>query len=259
MLDHPTVDKLLALHLAAMARGLVEQMNNPELVATLTFEERLGLLVDRQLTDRDNQRMVRRLKNAKLRQSACLEDLDFKAVRGLDRALLAKLADGSWIQQNANVLITGPTGVGKTYLACALAQKACRGGVGAFYVRMPRLAADLQTARAEGRLARVLDGLARKPLLVLDDWGLTGFNDTLRRDLLEIVEERHGRRSLIITSQFPVDKWHELIGDPTMADAILDRIVHNSHRIAMKGGTMRKGVSDGPDDAGSSPAARPKA
>lgn len=249
MLNHPTVEKLLALRLPAMARGLVEQMNNPEMEA-LSFEERLGLLVDRQLTERDSQRMVRRLANAKLREQACIEDLDFRAVRGLDRALLARLSEGAWIRQGHHVLITGPTGVGKTYLACALAQKACRDGVGAFYVRMPRLVADLDAARAEGRHRRVLDSLVRKPLLILDDWGLTGFTDELRRDLLELVEERHDRRSIIITSQFPVEKWHDLIGDPTLADAILDRIVHKAHKIAMKGASMRKTRNNGPEGEG---------
>ena len=250
MLNHPTVEKLIALRLPAMARGLVEQMNNPDLEA-LTFEERLGLLVDRQLTERESQRMVGRLAKAKLRQQACLEDLDFRAVRGLDRAVVARLADGAWIRQGQHVLITGPTGVGKTYLACALAQKACRDGTSALYVRMPRLVADLDAARAEGRHRRVLDSLARKPLLILDDWGLTSFTDELRRDLLELVEDRHDRRSIIITSQFPVEKWHDLIGDPTLADAILDRLVHKAHKIAMKGASMRKArpsEGDGTDD-----------
>ena len=250
MLNHPTVEKLIALRLPAMARGLVEQMNNPDFEA-LTFEERLGLLVDRQLTERESQRMVGRLAKAKLRQQACLEDLDFRAVRGLDRAVVARLADGAWIRQGQHVLITGPTGVGKTYLACALAQKACRDGTSALYVRMPRLVADLDAARAEGRHRRVLDSLARKPLLILDDWGLTSFTDELRRDLLELVEDRHDRRSIIITSQFPVEKWHDLIGDPTLADAILDRLVHKAHKIAMKGASMRKArpsEGDGTDD-----------
>lgn len=243
MLNHPTVEKLRALKLHAMAQGLVEQMENPD-YAALSFEERLGLLVDRQLTDRDSQRMARRLKNAKLRQSACLEDLDFRSTRGLDRAVMARLADGAWLRQGQHVLITGPTGVGKTYLACALAQKACRDGVTAQYIRMPRLMADLQAARAEGRHTRVLDTLARKPLLVLDDWGLTGFTDELRRDLLELVEERHERFSLVIASQFPVESWHELLGDPTLADAILDRIVHRAHRLTLKGASMRKKSAD---------------
>lgn len=252
MLEHPTIDKLHALNLGAMARGLAEQMANPDMLA-LAFEERLGLLVDRQLTERDNRSMARRLANARLREQACLEDLDYRAARGLDRALVAKLSDGAWMRQGRHVLITGPTGVGKTYLACALAQKACRDGVSALYLRMPRLVTDLASARAEGRHRRTLDALARKPILILDDWGLTGFTEELRRDLLELVEERHNRHSLVITSQFPVDTWHELLGDPTPADAILDRIVHRAYQINLKGESMRKSgpgsQEDGHDDA----------
>jgi len=248
MLNHPTIEKLQRLKLFAMARGLTEQLNQPEMAA-LSFEERLGLLVDRQLTERDSQRMARRLSNARLRQNACMEDLDFRAARNLDRALLARLSEGSWLNQRLNVLITGPTGVGKTYLACALAQKACRQGVNALYIRMPRLVSDLQAARAEGRHRRVLDMLAKKPLLVLDDWGLCGFTDDVRRDLLELVEEPHERRSLVIASQCPVESWHDLLGDPTLADAILDRLVHGAYKLALKGGSMRKSRSENNDDS----------
>lgn len=250
MLNHPTVEKLISLRLPAMARGLAEQMGIPSLEA-LSFEERLGLLVDRQLTERENQRMVRRLATAKLRQRACIEDLDFQTIRGLDRSLVARLAEGAWLRQGQHVLITGPTGVGKTYLACALAQKACRDGTNTLYLRMPRLVADLDAARAEGRHRRFLDSLARKPLLVLDDWGLTTFTNELRRDLLELIEERHDRRSIIITSQFPIERWHDLIGDPTLADAILDRLIHRAHKVVMKGASMRKGKATGGNEAGS--------
>lgn len=239
MLNHPTVEKLVALRLPAMARGLTEQLESPE-YAALSFEERLGLLADRQLTEHDNTRMARQLASAKLRQSACLEDLDYRTARGLDRSLIARLSEGDWLRQGHHVLITGPTGVGKTYLACALAQKACRNGTAALYIRMPKLVADLQAARAVGQHARSLNTLVRKPLLVLDDWGLTGFTEELRRDLLELVEERHERRSLVIASQFPVESWHDLIGDPTLADAILDRIVHRAHRFTLTGESLRK-------------------
>ncbi|HAG59432.1 MAG TPA: AAA family ATPase [Arthrobacter bacterium] len=240
MLNHPTLDKLQALKLGAMARGLAEQMENLAM-AELTFEERLGLLADRELTARDNRRMTGRLRGARLRLSACLEDIDYRATRGLDRGLLAKLADCQWVQQGYNVLVTGPTGAGKTYLACALAQKACRDGYTSLYVRMPRLFEDLQAARGDGTYPKLLANLARKHVLVLDDWGLAPLTDENRRDLLEIVEDRYDGRSTVIASQLPVEHWHDKIGDSTLADAILDRIVHKAYKVKLKGGSMRKG------------------
>lgn len=239
MLNHPTLEKLQALRLPAMAKGLREQLENPT-VAGMSFEERLGLLVDRELTDRENRRLATRLRGAKLRQSACMEDIDHRASRGLDRSVLAKLADCQWVGQGFNVLITGPTGAGKTYLACALAQKACREGFSTLYVRIPRLFHDLHAAKGDGRYPKLLDSLAKKQLLVLDDWGLATFDDEARRDLLEIVEERYQTRATIIASQFPVETWHEAIGDPTLADAILDRVIHQSYKLKLKGGSMRK-------------------
>jgi len=239
VLTHPTSEKLAALGLAGMAKALDEQRRTPA-VEALSFEERIGLLVDREADERDARRLVTRLKFASLRQSACVEDLDLRTPRGLDRAVLAHLVDGAWIGRAENLLITGATGLGKSWIACALGHKACRDGRSVLYLRVPRLFEQLAIARGDGRCARLLKTIARVDLLVLDDWGLATLTAGERRDLLEILEDRHGRKSTIVTSQLPVDAWHAVIGDPTLADAILDRLVHNAHRLELRGDSMRK-------------------
>lgn len=239
MLNHPTLDKLQALKLTGMYKALSEQMAMVDLV-DLSFEERLGLLVDREMTERDTRRLSTRLRKAKLRQSACIEDLDYRHPRGLDKSLLATLATCQWIRERHNVLITGPTGIGKTWIACALGHKACREGFTALYVRLPRLLQELPISKGDGRYVKLMASLAKTDLLLLDDWGLATLSDENRRDLLELLEDRHDRRATIVTSQFPVEHWHEAIGDPTLADAILDRLVHNAYKITLKGESMRK-------------------
>lgn len=242
MLIHPTLEKLRSLKLEGFARGLEEQMGNAEM-AGLSFEERLGLLVDREVMDRENKRLAGRLHRAKLRQSACLEDIDFRHPRGLDRSLVMSLAGCNWIKEHLNVLLTGATGTGKSYLACALAHRACLEGYSALYARVPRLFGELAVARGDGRYAKMLKSIARVDVLVLDDWGLARLNAEERGDLLEIMEDRYQMRSTIVASQLPVDKWHEVIGDPTIADAVLDRLVNNAYRISLSGESMRRKLS----------------
>jgi DNA replication protein DnaC len=242
VLIHPTLDKLTALKLGGMAQALTEQLGMHDLDA-LSFEERLGLLVDREMTERQNRRLRLRLRKARLRLTAVLEDIDYRRPRGLDKSLILALAACRWVEERHNVLITGPTGVGKSYLACALAQKACRENYRALYARMPRLLQDLAVARADGRYGKVLAHLLKHDVLVIDDWGLAPLDDAGRRDLLEILEDRYDRRSTIVVGQIPVSAWHEMIGDPTLADAILDRLVHRAHHIQMKGESMRKTVT----------------
>jgi len=251
MLTHPTIDKLHQLRLAGMARAFTVQLAQPD-VTTLSFEERLGLLVDEECTVRDEMRLRTRLRTAALRQSACLEDIDFRHPRGLDKAVVKKLASGAWLREHLNCLVTGPTGVGKSYVACALAHQACRDGYRVRYLRLPRLLGELGIARGDGRYRKVLGQLARLDLLVLDDFGLAAFTDHNRRDLLEILEDRYERRSTLVTSQFPVDQWHALLGDATLADAILDRLVHNAYRITLQGESMRKRQNRLTDTEGSS-------
>jgi DNA replication protein DnaC len=239
MLIHPTLEGLRALKLEGFVRGLEEQRGQAE-VESLGFEERLGLLVDRELGDREQQRLARRLRRAKLRQSSCLEDVDFRHPRGLDRSLVLALGTCRWVREHLNVLIVGATGTGKSYLACALAHRSCLQGYTALYLRVPRLLRELATARGDGRYGKLLRSLAKVDLLVLDDWGLSRLDADERRDLLEIMEDRYQLRSTIVASQLPVEAWHEVIGDPTLADAILDRLVHNAYRISLTGGSMRR-------------------
>jgi DNA replication protein DnaC len=239
MLTHPTHDRLVALGLTGMAKAFEEQRQQPN-VASLTFEERFGLLVDREAIERENKRLVTRLKFANLRQNATIEDLNTKAARGLDKALFAKLATGEWIARRQDLLITGKTGTGKSWLACALGHRACRDDRPVLYHRVPRLLDALALARGDGRHARLLKSLARAELLILDDWGLAPMTSEQGRDLLEIVDDRHGRGSTIVTSQLPVDDWHDVIADPTVADAVLDRLVHTAHRLSLNGESLRK-------------------
>jgi DNA replication protein DnaC len=239
MLIHPTVERLRSIGLHAMADALIELQSNPQ-AAELPHADWLGLLVDREITYRDNRRLARRLHIAKLRQAAVVEDVDYRTARGLDRSLFQALTTCHWIRDHHHLTIVGPTGTGKSWLACALGHKACRDGFSVLYKRASRLFADLAQARGEGRIARFLNSVERAQLLIIDDWGPEVLNAEQRRDLLEIVDDRCDKSSLLITSQVPIKQWHDIIGDPTIADAILDRIVHNAHRIELKGHSMRR-------------------
>jgi len=238
MLNHPTHEKLNQLKLFGMARALTEQGGLD--LDHLGFEERLGLLIDRETTERDGRLLAQRLLRAKLKPNTAAEDTDYRHARGLDKVLFKRLLTGQWLREKQNVLLTGPTGVGKTWLACALAHQACRQGYSAYYVRLPRLLDELSIGRADGRYSKLLKQLAKVDVLTIDDWGLAVLDDVHRRDLLEVLDDRHNARSTIVTSQLPVDHWHAAIGDATLADAILDRLVHNAHQLALKGESLRK-------------------
>lgn len=238
MLLHPTLEQLATLRLTGMAAALSEQRQMD--LADLSFEDRLALLLDREIVVRKNRKMKTQLHKARLRQDSCLEDIDFRHPRGLDKSLVVRLADCQWLKEHHNLIITGPTGVGKTYLACAFAHKACREGFSTLYLRLTKLFEDLSLAKGDGRYLKLLKSFAKTDLLVLDDYGLFPLNQEQRHDLLEILEDRHHIRSTLVTSQLPLEHWHEQIGDPTLADAILDRLVHNAHKLHLKGESMRK-------------------
>jgi DNA replication protein DnaC len=239
MLNEQTHQKLTAMKLFGMATAFDERLKERG-NDKLSFEERFGLMVEREWNERQQRRLKRRLGSAKLREAACVEDINYRHPRNLDRSVIQRLSTCRWVADHENLVISGATGLGKTWLGCALANKACREGYSALYARLPRLFHLLQIARADGSYIKELARLAKADVLVLDDLGLSPIGEVERRDLLEVLEDRHGVRSTVVTSQIPVKKWHETIGDPTIADAFIDRLLHRAHRIELKGPSMRE-------------------
>ena len=244
MLNGPTIEKLRTLKLTAMASTLDAQLHDPTM-SDIAFEERLGLLVDAEIVHRDNTRLTRALREAKLKfPNACIEDLEYGGKRGLERAVVRQFATCRWVQDHRAITITGKTGTGKTYVACALAQQACRTGFRALYKRASRLYDEMTIARADGTYGRLLDRIAKIDVLILDDWGIAPIESASRQDLLEVIDDRTGQRATIVTSQLPTTRWHDYIGDPTVADAICDRLLHTAHKIELQGPSRRKAARE---------------
>ncbi len=243
MLNQQTTEQLRALKLTGMLEAWEQQREQPQ-THDLSFDERLALLVEREILHRENRRLARLLKAAKLRVNACIEDIDYRHPRGLEKSRMAALASGDWIRQSLNLCITGPTGCGKTWLACALGNQACRQGLSVRYLRLPMLFEQLRIAHGDGTYPRLMNLLLKMDLLILDDWGIQKITAAQRQDLMEVIEDRHGRRSTLIASQLPIEHWHDYIGEATLADAILDRLLHGAHRLELRGESMRKLAAD---------------
>lgn len=247
MLIQQTREHLYTLRLTGMLQALDEQLEQPAM-AELSFEERLGILVDRETLYRENRRLERLLRAAKLRVGACVEDIDYRHTRGLEKSRMASLIALDWVRQSLNLCLTGPTGCGKTWLACALGNEACRRGLSVRYLRLPRLFEMLRIAHGDGSYAKLMNQLLKTDLLILDDWGIQKISAAQRNDLMEVIEDRHGRRSTLIASQLPIEHWHEYIGEATIADAVLDRLLHGAHRLNLIGDSMRKTKAQLTDD-----------
>jgi DNA replication protein DnaC len=239
MLMQQTREHLHTLRLTGMLEALDEQLGQPAM-AELSFEERLAMLVDREILYRENRRLDRLLRAARLRVAACVEDIDYRHPRGLEKARMASLVALDWVRQSLNLCLTGPTGCGKTWLACALGNEACRRGFSVRYLRLPRLFEMLRIAHGDGSYSKLMNQLLKTDLLILDDWGIQKISAAQRNDLMEVIEDRHGRRSTLIASQLPIEHWHEYIGEATIADAVLDRLLHGAHRLNLSGDSMRK-------------------